>query len=44
MKLSLLFLKCLVLVLHSLDTLSDIRIKAFMLLFYLRLRLFQTQA
>jgi len=37
-------LKVLVLVLHSLDTLSDIGIKTFTLLFKLRLCLLQTQA
>ncbi len=44
MKHSLLSLKPLALALNSLDTLSDIRIKVFMLLLELRRCLFQTQA
>jgi len=44
MKDSLLLLKLLALVLNSLDTLSDVRIKAFTLLFLLRRCLLQTQA
>jgi hypothetical protein len=44
MKHSLLSLKLLALALNSLDTLSDIRMKAFTLLFQLRLCLLQTQA
>jgi len=44
MTLSLLSLKLLELVLNSLDTLSDDRIKAFTLLFYLRCCLLKTQA
>jgi hypothetical protein len=44
MKDSLLLLKLLALVLNSLDTLSDVRIKAFTLLFLLRCCQLQTQA